>query len=892
MTLQNHLAMAETSLRPTTEWNHILPGWCLIRIAAGHGYWMQKSFARELSTGAIVVVPPKNDGYLRASQMGPLELQYFCFSPDLLGGILSPNDRQFFQSAEIQAGHGLQFQKAEEAAAQLFATLVSIRNASELTQRTLMLQIVAEIFARQASQFKAPLPGLTIHDRFHQLVHQMPESEMITHTPEALAGFCHCSVRHFSRLFRQHFGAPLRSKQTELRLQKARQLLTEGNAKIIQVALESGYRHLGLFNATFKKHSGMTPSQWRRAHRQKTTGRRSARTFLLLLAGFLGLASWAQDSSPSTNAGPKFAVTAYEVQGNTVLPGETISRIFSSYVGPAVTFDTIRSGLAELQLAYRGRGFVTVQVALPQQQLTNGVVQVLVNEGRLAEINVVNNRYFSSNNVMAALPGLRTNALLNSLIFQQELDRANASRDRQIYPEIGPGPEPGTSTLRLKVKDRLPLHGRLELNNQSTPASPDLRLNLSAQYNNLWQLDHQFGGQYSFTPEELKEQNKLPWRILDQPLISSYSAFYRMPIGQTGAGGRRVDLAEFGYDEATHRFRPPATSEHSELLFYASRSDSDTSQQLQSQTLTPSFLPPAGGLQVSDRVLSQTLSANENLGLRILRPLPGFLDLHSTFSFGLDYKGYRSTSIQNRIFQASIFVPEIGSAGPPFIEFPSPATSSSRKVFTSVEYLPLAINWEGFHPDPLGMTSLSVNQTFHFAGMVGDEKDFARVAGTPRASGTFYIVNGGLTREQKLRGEWAATFRAGGQWTTEPLINNEQFALGGVNGPRGYREGEDYGDIGWKISIEPHTPVLDIGLVDGTAPMRVRGSVFTDYGERYLLAPGSRRGTATLWGSGFAVTATIGQSIDLRLAVAWPLLETTTIPKGAGRVHFAVGIQF
>jgi len=73
----------------------------------------------------------------------------------------------------------------------------------------------------------------------------------------------HCSPRHFSRLFRAEFGVPLRKRQTELRLQRARQLLADANAKILKVAYESGYRHLGQFNAMFKKRFGVTPSEWR-----------------------------------------------------------------------------------------------------------------------------------------------------------------------------------------------------------------------------------------------------------------------------------------------------------------------------------------------------------------------------------------------------------------------------------------------------------------------------------------------------------------------------------------------------------------------------------------------------------------------------------------------------
>jgi len=41
-------------------------------------------------------------------------------------------------------------------------------------------------------------------------------------------------------------------------------LLADSNAKIINIAYDSGCRHLGLFNAMFKKRFGLTPVEWRR----------------------------------------------------------------------------------------------------------------------------------------------------------------------------------------------------------------------------------------------------------------------------------------------------------------------------------------------------------------------------------------------------------------------------------------------------------------------------------------------------------------------------------------------------------------------------------------------------------------------------------------------------
>ena len=206
-----------------------------------------------------------------------------------------------------------------------------------------------------------------------------------------------------------------------------------------------------------------------------------------------------------TNA-PGFEVAGYLVEGNSVLPDEQLNPIFAKYTGPAISIEQIRAALGELQLTYREYGYVTVGVALPRQQVTNGIIRVQVTEGRLGEITVVGNRYFSSNNVRRALPGLTTNVLPNIKWLQPEIDRANANPDRQIYPKILPGAIPGTSTLMLQVKDQLPLHGHLELNDKVTPDTPRTRIDSSLQYNNLWQLDHQIGVGYTFSPQAIRHR--------------------------------------------------------------------------------------------------------------------------------------------------------------------------------------------------------------------------------------------------------------------------------------------------------------------------------------------------------------------------------------------------
>jgi AraC-like DNA-binding protein len=68
--------------------------------------------------------------------------------------------------------------------------------------------------------------------------------------------------------FRELYGHSVHSYQQELRLEKARYLLTNTKMPIADITLHIGYSHVTHFSSLFKKKLGVTPSQWRKMHAQ------------------------------------------------------------------------------------------------------------------------------------------------------------------------------------------------------------------------------------------------------------------------------------------------------------------------------------------------------------------------------------------------------------------------------------------------------------------------------------------------------------------------------------------------------------------------------------------------------------------------------------------------
>lgn len=583
---------------------------------------------------------------------------------------------------------------------------------------------------------------------------------------------------------------------------------------------------------------------------------------------------------------PHFTVRHYEILGDTLLTTQALTQVLGKYTGTNVGITDIMKAASDLQMEYRDRGFPTVSVTIPQQRITNDMVKLRVFEGRLSDVLITGNHYFSSNNIMRQLPSVRTNMILNGPVFQAELDRANANRDRQIYPQIQPGEEPNSTELLLRVKDRLPLHAKMEFNNESSPGTPELRLNTSAEYDNLWQLEHSLGVQYSFSPQQFKTGNQ--WNFYDTPLVANYSGFYRMPLGnpESLADVIASQPGNFGYNEATRKFQLPPPSGRSELNIYASRATIDTGL----ETLDNQLIYNVPGVrQVSRQDVQEDLTVNEDVGFRLSEPLPATQTFHSTFSGGLDFKTYSLISSKTNNFSfTEITVNANGSPNPPIV---STVASPVPTTYAPLDYLPFSVRYDGSLLDSRGATffglGLSVNTWYS-----GSLNNLHTVTGSTQSSGHWVTLTPSFSRDFMVYTNWMMTLRADGQWTSEPLVSVERFGIGGVNSVRGYREGEVFGDTGWHVTLEQKTPPHVIGLAYSRTPLTVRGAVYMDYGEAYLLDPSGASGRIPLWGTGFGGIFSLGPHWEARFLFSLPLLSAGTTEAWQPRFNFALVGQF
>lgn len=270
---------------------------------------------------------------------------------------------------------------------------------------------------------------------------------------------------------------------------------------------------------------------------------------LVLFIPVLGMVSLSATAGEAADADTGFAIARYDIIGNTRLKDEDIKHVLKPFTGLNKTSEDVEKARTALEKYYHKQGYPTALVNIPEQTVENDSVQLQVIESKIRRVRITGNRYFTMQSILKKLPSFTPGEILYLPRIQKELADVNSHPDLKVAPVLIPGKVLGTIDVELKVKDKLPLHGSLELNNRNTHDTTDLRLNALVRYDNLWQKEHSVSLQYQTSPQDIEEVNALaasyvlpaPWN--DANILAVYSVWSNSDV----AFGREFEAIGEGF---------------------------------------------------------------------------------------------------------------------------------------------------------------------------------------------------------------------------------------------------------------------------------------------------------------------------------------------------------
>ena len=265
-----YMALNSVHLKSHGTWEHRGQGLVFLFVKNGLGKYSTKSTTHSLAPGDILVFDGTANPRIEAlDQRSELNFLSFSVCFDNLLPLFACNEICFLHNVLDSFKIAKKYSSGTPLAVECHRLLEVLPAQINLDHRGQLIRIAATILSagfperrNQQSRY------LRTEDRIIEVFERLSDSEVINLSVGEMAAKLSCSRRHLNRLFHLHFGASVATLKMEKRLLKAISLLRDPYVKIIDVAGQCGFNHLGLFNTCFKRRFGLSPGRWRQSNGQ------------------------------------------------------------------------------------------------------------------------------------------------------------------------------------------------------------------------------------------------------------------------------------------------------------------------------------------------------------------------------------------------------------------------------------------------------------------------------------------------------------------------------------------------------------------------------------------------------------------------------------------------
>lgn len=189
--------------------------------------------------------------------------------------------------------------------------------------------------------------------------------------------------------------------------------------------------------------------------------------------------------------GYKVMVNKISVTGVESINYEKVLAITMSYEGQELTLDQLHSIAEEISGLYADKGYVTSHAYIPEQDITEGYVEILVVEGKVGDVIVVGNERFGENIFRVDIEKRLQGEILDYTLLKGIVRELNSHPDRTVSVSLKPGEEKGFSDVVMHVEEDSLSSISIGFNRMGTELTGKERYSLNWRRSNLFGFDDQ-----------------------------------------------------------------------------------------------------------------------------------------------------------------------------------------------------------------------------------------------------------------------------------------------------------------------------------------------------------------------------------------------------------------
>lgn len=224
-------------------------------------------------------------------------------------------------------------------------------------------------------------------------------------------------------------------------------------------------------------------------------------TFFCILLIFNALFVYGAAEEPQ--AIPRFDIISFNVEGNTLLQKAEVDSILASFTGKQKDFGTVQEAIDALESAYHQHGFTTIQIILPEQELENGIIRLVISEIHIASVKIEGNKFFSEQNIRRSIPSLKEGVAPNINKISASLKVANENPAKKVSMQLENSDKENEVNALLKVVDEKQWKVTLTADNTGNRDTGESRTGVVLQHANVFNRDNVLSLQYTTSPEKI-----------------------------------------------------------------------------------------------------------------------------------------------------------------------------------------------------------------------------------------------------------------------------------------------------------------------------------------------------------------------------------------------------